>query len=255
MDSPDAALAGLSPLEARTLTSTATERLREKILDGSLRPGTRLVEAEIARQLRISRGPVREALATLRAEGLVHGEAPRGVAVAALSPEDIRDIYEVRAALESGAARLVIASGDPTAIELLSQALDRLRAAASAKHQRDFVEADLALHEELCRVSGNERLFQAWEAQVGLLRTLIRLETASGNSSFRQLLDDHEQFVTRIVEGDVNGAADQCWQLFRRSNAMLSGAGLRPTPSTAARVPASTSASPSPPDEQGDRHG
>jgi DNA-binding GntR family transcriptional regulator len=223
----DDAIARLGPLEARTLTSTTTELLREKILDGSLRPGTRLIESDIARQLRISRGPVREALATLRAERLVHDESPRGVSVAALSAQDIREIYEVRASLESGAARLVITGGDASATDRLAAALDRMRAAAGRGSQLEFVEADLALHEQLCRVSGNERLLQAWETQVGLLRTLIRLETAAGGSSFGPLLEDHERFVIRIVHGDVSGAADECWQLFRRSNALLSGAALR----------------------------
>lgn len=227
MATTDDAISGLGPLEARTLASTTTELLREKILDGSLRPRTRLIEADIARQLRISRGPVREALTTLRAEGLVHDESPRGVSVAALSAEDIREIYEVRASLESGAARLVIAAGNASAADRLVAAMDRMRAAARRGRQLEFVEADLGLHEELCRVSGNERLLQAWETQVGLLRTLIRLETAAGGSSFGPLLEDHERFVMRVVHGDVSGAADECWQLFRRSNALLSGAALR----------------------------
>lgn len=253
----DDAIPGLGPLEARTLASTATELLREKILDGSLRPGTRLIEADIARQLRISRGPVREALTTLRAEGLVHDEAPRGVSVAALSPQDIREIYEVRASLESGAARLVIAANDGRATDRLVAALDRLRAAARRGRQLEFVEADLALHEELCRVSGNDRLFQAWETQVGLLRTLIRLETAAGGSSFGPLLEDHERFVMRIVDGDVRGAADECWQLFRRSNAMLSGAALqRPSRGATQRGSALDATFGSPPaPHQGDTNG
>jgi DNA-binding GntR family transcriptional regulator len=246
---------GLEPLEARTLASTATELLREKILDGSLRPGTRLIEADIARQLQISRGPVREALATLRAEGLVHDEAPRGVSVAELKAEDINEIYQVRASLESGAARLVIAADDSAARERLGRALDRMRTAAADGHRVEFIEADLTLHEELCRVSGNQRLLQAWEAQVGLLRTLIRLETVAGRASFGPLLADHERFVARIVEGDVDEAANECWALFRRSNAMLSGAALAVAQGAPGQsLTASDSADPTQ-NDQGARHG
>lgn len=212
---------GLEPIEARTRASSAAELLREKILDGSLPPGTRLIEADIARQLRISRGPVREALAALRAEGLVHEEAPRGVSVAELTAKDIDEIYQVRASLESGAARLVIAADEPEARDRLVRALDQMRSAAAREDRVEFVEADLALHEELCRVSGNKRLLQAWEAQVGLLRTLIRMETVAGRASFGPLLEDHERFVARIVEGDAARATDECWELFKRSNAML----------------------------------
>jgi DNA-binding GntR family transcriptional regulator len=251
----DDAISGLGPLEARTLASTTTELLRERILDGSLRPGTRLIEADIARQLRISRGPVREALATLRAEGLARDEAPRGVSVAALSSEDIREIYEVRASLESGAARLVIAARHAHATDRLLAALDRMRAAVGRGRQLEFVEADLALHEELCRVSGNERLFQAWETQVGLLRTLIRLETATGGSSFGPLLEDHERFVMRIVDGDVSAAADECWQLFRRSNAMLSAAVLQRSSRGATQQGSVLNATSQPAHDQGDSNG
>lgn len=214
----------LGPLELRTFASTATELLRERILDGSLPPGTRLIETEIAGQLQISRGPVREALATLRAEGLVREKAKRGVSVAALTDDDIRQIYEVRAALESGAARLVIRDGGVKAVAVLDTTLQTMRDAAASSDRLAFVEADLALHEQLCRVSGNERLLQAWGSQVGLLRTLIRMETARGSSTLAYLLGDHEAFVNRIKEHDVAGATDQCWRLFQSSNAMLIGA-------------------------------
>jgi DNA-binding GntR family transcriptional regulator len=217
----------LAPLELRTFASTATELLRERILDGTLPPGTRLIETEIAGQLQISRGPVREALATLRAEGLVRDEAKRGVSVAALSDVDIRQIYEVRAALESGAARLVIRDGGESAVGALEAALQTMRDTASSGDRLAFVEADLALHEQLCRASRNDRLLQAWGAQVGLLRTLIRLETAQGRSTLTYLLGDHEAFVERIKEHDVRGATEQCWMLFQRSNAVLTG-GMEP---------------------------
>jgi len=231
----------LGPLELRTFASTATELLRERILDGSLPPGTRLIETDIAGQLQISRGPVREALATLRAEGLVRDEAKRGVSVAALSGDDIRQIYEVRAALESGAARLVIRDGGESAVAALDATLQTMRDAAASGRRLVFVEADLALHEQLCRVSGNERLLQAWGAQVGLLRTLIRLETARGSSTLSYLLADHEAFVDRIREHDVAGATEQCWTLFQSSNAMLTGAmGPRASDPAPARLPGPT---------------
>lgn len=244
------ALERLGPLELRTFASTTTDLLRERILDGSLPPGARLIETEIAGQLQISRGPVREALATLRAEGLVRDEARRGVSVAALTADDIREIYEVRAALESGAARLVIRDGGMSAVAALDAALQAMRDAAARSDRLGFVEADLALHEQLCHVSGNERLLQAWGAQVGLLRTLIRMETARGSSTLSYLLGDHEAFVERIRENDVAGATDQCWKLFQRSNAMLTGAVERRTTD---QSPAQPVAGQTPPDrDRGD---
>ncbi len=222
MANPDDGDGGALPsLETNTLGESAAELLRQRILSGALKPGSRLVEAEIARQLGISRGPVREALATLRGEGLAREEPRRGAYVTALSALDIREIYQVRAALESGAARLVILRRDEEARACIRAALDRLQRAAATDDRSEFVEADLALHEELCRVSGNERLFQAWLNQVGILRTLIRLETTQVFASFRPLLEDHEEFVHQILAGNVNEAADACWRLFRNSNDLL----------------------------------
>lgn len=211
----------LPSLENNTLGESAVELLRQRILSGALRPGSRLVEADIARQLGISRGPVREALATLRGEGLTREEPRRGSYVTALTVLDIREIYQVRAALESGAARLVIMRRDEEATARIRAALDRLQRAAASDDRSEFVEADLALHEELCRVSGNERLLQAWVNQVGILRTLIRLETTQVFASFRPLLEDHEDFVHQILAGNVDMAADACWRLFRNSNDLV----------------------------------
>src|SRR6476646_9135645 len=86
-------------------------------------PGERLVEAEIARQLGISRGPVREALAKLRAEGLVYDEPRRGSFVAELTDHDVHEIYELRAALELQAVRLLIARDDDAAFARLGEVM------------------------------------------------------------------------------------------------------------------------------------
>ena len=98
----------LTPIEApRSLAGDAADRIREEILAGGFRPGDHLVEAKIAEQLSISRGPVREAFKLLRAEGLLKEEPRRGTFVVSLSADDVREIYELRAALESAAGRLL----------------------------------------------------------------------------------------------------------------------------------------------------
>src|SRR5919206_3191005 len=110
--------ASLTPLrQAETLSDRTTELLRERILAGDFALGERLVEAKIARQLQISRGPVREALRQLRAEGLVREEPRRGVFVVDLTVDDVREIYELRAAIEGRAARLVILARNFAALD------------------------------------------------------------------------------------------------------------------------------------------
>lgn len=86
--------------QVETLSDRTTELLRERIIAGDYRMGERLAEAAIARQLKISRGPVREALWRLTVEGLVRDEPRRGAFVVELMAEDIKEIYDLRAAVE-----------------------------------------------------------------------------------------------------------------------------------------------------------
>ena len=121
----------LEPLsQTETLSGRTTELLRERILAGHFGMGERLVEASIARQLRISRGPVREALRQLRAEGLVREEPRRGSFVVDLTVDDIREIYDLRAAIEARAARLVITARDLGALDDLREICRLLSRAA-----------------------------------------------------------------------------------------------------------------------------
>src|SRR5205085_9385750 len=87
--------------------------MREQILTGGFRQGARLVEARIAQQLDVSRGPVREAFKPLRSEGLVKEEPRRGTFVVSLSAQDVQNVYGLRAAVEGRAARLLAQSRSP----------------------------------------------------------------------------------------------------------------------------------------------
>src|SRR5689334_7325627 len=181
----------LTPLRPPdTLAQSTAELLRERLLGGAFAPGQRLVEAEIARQLGISRGPVREALARLRAEGLAYEEPRRGSFVAALSAEDVREIYELRAALESQAARLLIERGDGAG----------------------FAPLDAEFHEELCRSSGNSRLHRTFVTHAGVLRTLLWLEVITQYEELGGLLRAHEALWAEIASRDVSRAEQACNQ-------------------------------------------
>lgn len=200
-----------APLEPpASLAVSVTDAIRERILGGSFAPGDRLVEAEIARQLGISRGPVREALAHLRAEGLAYDEPRRGSFVAELSPSDIREIYELRAALESRAARLIIQRGDEAAFARLEEILGALRVAAAADDRATFAQRDAELHEELCRGSGNSRLHRVFVNHAGVLGTLLRLEVSTQYEALDGLLAEHETLFAEINSRDVARAERAC---------------------------------------------
>src|SRR2546422_10960976 len=116
----------LRPLSSPTLAERAAELIRERILAGDFASGDRLVEARIAEQLGISRGPLREALKQLAAEGLVREEPRRGAFAATPTAGDGGDTSQPRAAIEGRAARPVIYKGAPAATEAPLRARDRV---------------------------------------------------------------------------------------------------------------------------------
>jgi len=169
--------ASLPPLDGhRSLVEDAVELLRHEILSGRLRQGEHLVETKIAQQLRVSRGPVREAFKLLRAEGLVKDEPRRGMFVVSLSATDAREIYELRAAIEGRAAQLVAASGDAAKIRELSKLNAAIEHAEAVSDARGVYARDLAFHDALCRLSDNARLHEVFVRYVPALRALLRLD-------------------------------------------------------------------------------
>jgi DNA-binding GntR family transcriptional regulator len=192
----------LRPLHApRSLAEDAADRVREQILAGGFRQGEHLVEAKIAEQLGISRGPVREAFKLLRAEGLLEEEPRRGTFVVSLTPDDVRQIYGLRAALEGRAARLLARSGNPSAIESLRSLADAIEAAVRSEDPAAVSRADLAFHEGLCSLCGNERIHEVFVRYVPTLRALLRLDEQVLRS-LDEIPLQHRPFVEAIADGD-----------------------------------------------------
>jgi DNA-binding GntR family transcriptional regulator len=193
----------LRPLTSPTLAERAADLIRGHILAGDFASGDRLVEARIAEQLGISRGPLREALKQLVAEGLVREEPRRGAFVATPTAEDVRDAYDLRAAIEGRAARLVISNGDPAALEALRRAVDRVGAAAGSGDLQKLVRCDYEFHETLCRVSGNRRLHEVFVRNASALRILLRLEEERFYRSFDEVWDQHRELLAAVEAGDA----------------------------------------------------
>jgi GntR family transcriptional regulator, gluconate operon transcriptional repressor len=204
----EARVTSLKPLSSPTLAERTVDLIRKRILGGGFASGERLVETQLAKQLQISRGPLREALKQLAAEGLVREEPRRGTFVTAPTVTDVRDVYDLRAAIEARAARLVIRHQDPQAIEGLRRALGRLRAAVKRSDLRELVRTDFEFHETLCRVSGNARLHAVFVRNASVLRVLIQIEEGQFYRSFEEVEHQHEELLASIEAGDENKAAE-----------------------------------------------
>jgi DNA-binding GntR family transcriptional regulator len=197
----------LTPLDApRSLAEDAADQVREQILSGGFAQGEHLVEAKIAEQLGISRGPVREAFKLLRAEGLLQEEPRRGTFVVRMAPHDVREIYGLRAAIEGRAARMVATAGDPVVLDQLATKVDDIGRAVGGGDAASVFQADLAFHETLVRLAGNSRLTEVFDRYVPTLRALLRLD----EHVYRSLDDialEHRPLLEAIQAGDAGRAA------------------------------------------------
>jgi DNA-binding GntR family transcriptional regulator len=198
---------GLRPLEApRSLAEDAAERIREQILAGGFSQGEHLVESRIAEQLNVSRGPVREAFKLLRAEGLVQEEPRRGTFVVTLAPDDVREIYGLRAAVEGRAARLVATHRDAAALDELRRGFSALERAVAGGRAAEIFAADLELHSALCLASGNSRLHEVFVRYVPVLRALLRLDEHLYRT-LEDIAEQHRPLLDAIERGDAEAAS------------------------------------------------
>jgi len=157
------------------LPSAVADLLRERIISGTLEPGARLVEATLAEQLGVSRGSLRDGLKALEDDGLVVNLPRRGTYVADLTPADVREVYDVRAAIEMRAVRLLVESGPaPRSFPTLQQILARIERSVSSGDARRALELDLAFHTELYRLSGNARLLATFLRLLPMIRLVLR---------------------------------------------------------------------------------
>lgn len=195
--------ASLLGLQKKSLREQALSALRVAITSGELAPGQHLVETELSDMLQISRGTLREALRQLEQEGLLSAGARGRLSVRHLDEKEIRDIYAVRAALETLAARTLCELPDREhVLTSLRAAIDAMKNAE--KHSlEDRIESDLEFHRTLCRLTGNETLLHSWESLEGSIRMSIMfagLEKGVSNMS----VDRHNDIVAAIETGDAS---------------------------------------------------
>jgi DNA-binding GntR family transcriptional regulator len=153
----------------RNASSVATELIRHAIIDGRLPPGRRLKEEELARELGISRTPVREALLMLQAEGLVDAAPNRGAAVRSHSAEDLNDLYQLRALLEGYSTRRAATRLADEAIRELRASCERFDALLDNEAEMsELVDENLVFHRTILESSGSTRL-------VTMVRQVIEL--------------------------------------------------------------------------------
>jgi DNA-binding GntR family transcriptional regulator len=192
----------LEPITSPTLVDTVVDRLRDSILSGRFAPGERLVEAELAREMGISRGPIREALALLEKDGIVMNVPRRGKFVPALDARVVEELYSLRAVLEPYAAQLIIDSLTDDKVRALKKSVALIKEAADTGDVLVLAERDIAFHNMLYNLSGHELLMQTWRDNIaGKLRLFLNITTRT-HVPLIDTAANHRVLVEAIVAKD-----------------------------------------------------
>lgn len=192
-----------------TLSQHVTETLRAWVLQGRLRPGTRVEEIPVAEALKVSRTPVRAALAALAMEGLIDHQPKRGYLVRAFALEDILAAYEVRSVLEGLACRRIAALGvDDATAGVLRQCLiegDRILAKGVllAEDLAPYQQMNVTLHNTLIQAARNP-----WVARFGTQAQAVpfasdRIMLWHDHGVILRSHDDHHRIVQAVTAGDA----------------------------------------------------
>ena len=183
------------------------ETIRGWILSGELSPGTRVVESEVARLLGTSQAPAREAVRRLAHEGLVTHRPRQGNFVTVISPIEAREAREIRAVLETAAARRAAGHLSAADLDALRAEVRRMCAAADVKDIGAFREADMRFHRRACGYSGNSMLLRIWRMLEATLWNLQVVSSAMYSGDWRAMALRHEDLINALADGDPAEAA------------------------------------------------
>lgn len=179
--------------------------LRQAILRGELKPGERLMEIQLANKLGVSRTPIREAIRKLELEGLVLMIPRKGAEVAEITEKSLRDVLEVRRALEELAVELVCEKITEEQIQDLKDAAEEFKESLESGDITRIAEADVKFHDVIYMATDNQKLIQ-------LLNNLreqmyrYRVEYLKRSDFHQQLIDEHEEIIETIETGQKERA-------------------------------------------------
>ena len=181
--------------------------LQQAILRGELKPGERLMEIQLANKLGVSRTPIREAIRKLELEGLVLMIPRKGAEVADITEKSLRDVLEVRKALEELAVQLTCDKITKEQIRELEQAAEQFKKTLKSNDITEIAEADVRFHDIIYLATDNQKL-------ILLLNNLreqmyrYRIEYLKRADKYSQLLAEHEEIIRRIEKKQKKEAAE-----------------------------------------------
>ena len=190
------------------LRDVVFKTLRQGILTGELKPGERLMEIHLADRLGVSRTPIREAIRKLELEGLVTMIPRRGAEVAQISAQNLKDVLEVRQALDALGVELACERITDEGLAELKEACDHFAEMTKTKDATIITKADVALHDVIIRATGNERL-QQMISNLSEQMYRYRFEYIKDSSYHALLIEEHRRIYESIAARDKEQAVKE----------------------------------------------
>jgi DNA-binding GntR family transcriptional regulator len=204
-------------IEPRNIENEILYHMREAIVSGKIEPGAHLNETDIAKQMAVSRIPVREALRKLEQEGLIVRLPNKGCFVITFTEQDIKEVFSLRASLESMAYEWAIPKLTSQDIQKLKDLIDQQQFAIRNENYDELARLDMQFHEYICIQANHSRLLKSWYEQHAQCQMLLNLR-------FRHLAEytpetvpvDHERILEAIEHNDPKTAIDLTYEISER---------------------------------------
>jgi DNA-binding GntR family transcriptional regulator len=194
----------MSIIRRQPLYTEISRYIQEEIFSNRLKPGDRIVETKIAKELGVSQAPVRESIRMLELIGVVETKPFLGTFVKTLRKKDIEDAYEVRKYLEMLAVKEAAKFIDDEKLNEIEKIFEEMKKAAQRQDFQRFVEIDICFHQKIIDISGNKLLNKVWN-----LVNLSKWTYVTTNISTRSLVelaDRHKDIIESLKKRDIEEA-------------------------------------------------
>jgi len=198
----------------RSATERVEAHIRQAIYSGKLRPRERVIEEDLAKQLKCSRGPVREALLRLERDGLIVTVPRRGTFVRDISLDSIEVIFSIRGKLEALCVRYLRQEMTEDTEQILRTALSAMKMAANEQDEQAFLREDLELHRTIWKLAKRDLLYRTLNTTMNPFIFMVA-RTFSHPMSLRKRYRNHEAYVDMILNTSIDSIEAAVEDYFR----------------------------------------
>lgn len=210
------------PVHCRTAHEYVRRTLRQAILSGFLPGGTRLVQAEIAAELRVSTTPVREALRDLATEEIIHLDAHRGAVVREIDLAEVREVYELRMLLEPFAVRKAAANVSPDEFDHLAELCKRME---DTEDSAEWTQLNREFHTRLVEAAERPKLTSILNNLTDTAAAFVAFAVRADPSLQQTGSEEHQELLDAIKRGNADKAAAVTAQHLQSTLKVLEGLG------------------------------